>query len=101
MAKWQLTGQEPESSVNLQYGDFSNLPDYQTAFNAVLDANASFNALPSAVRARFNNDPAQFVEFASDPSNSDVLVDLGLAEKPPKHIQEESEIPTSTGEAGN
>ena len=40
-----------------------------------------FLDLPAKVRDRFKNDPGQFLEFATDPSNVDELVKMGLATK--------------------
>lgn len=68
-----------ENAAKGRYLDLTNLPDYQEALNTVLAADAAFDALPSQIRARFNNDPAQFVEFASDSANQDELIRLGLA----------------------
>lgn len=62
-----------------QFGDFSDVLDYQEAQNRIIDAQNLFMELPSKVRDRFNNDPAQFLEFATDPSNIDEMRKLGLA----------------------
>ena len=35
--------------------------------------------MPADVRARFNNDPALFVDFCSDEANLDEMRKLGLA----------------------
>lgn len=61
-----------------QYGDFTGVNDYHTAMNAVIDAQTSFDALPAKVRARFDNDPGQFVEFCLDDNNREEAVSLGL-----------------------
>lgn len=61
-----------------QYGDFTGVNDYHTAMNAVIEAQASFDALPAKVRARFDNDPGRFVEFCLDENNRDEAVSLGL-----------------------
>ena len=47
-----------------QFGDFSDVPDYQTAFERVQAAQAAFDSLPAAVRRRFDNDPALLLEFS-------------------------------------
>lgn len=62
-----------------QYADLTDLPDYQEALNTVIAADAAFMALPSQIRDRFQNDPANFVNFLSDPSNQDEAIRLGLA----------------------
>jgi phage internal scaffolding protein len=41
-------------------------------------AQDSFLALPAKIRSRFGNDPALFVEFASDEANKDEMKALGL-----------------------
>lgn len=51
---------------------------YHDMQNAIADANSAFAALPSSVRARFENDPAKFLEFASDDKNIGELRELGL-----------------------
>lgn len=66
-----------------RYLDLPTEPDYQTALNTVMQAEAAFMELPSKVRERFRNDPALFVEFATDSRNLDEMVALGLAKKPP------------------
>jgi len=62
------------------YGDFSQVNDYHTAMNALIEARNSFEALPAKIRARFENDPGQFVEFCLDDRNRDEAVRLGLVE---------------------
>ena len=78
LRQFNVTGQLPAGSVQPQYGDFSGITDYQSALNAVMAAQDSFLALPAKVRARFDNDPAFFVEFASDEANRDEMKALGL-----------------------
>lgn len=74
------TGVFPESTQK-QYLDVSNIPDYQGALSVVLNAQAQFMSLDAAVRNRFQNDPAQFIEFATNAENQDELIKLGLATK--------------------
>lgn len=76
----------------LKFGDVSSVPDFRAARDAVNAANASFMALPPLVRRRFENDPAQFLDFLSNPANLDEARSLGLAKpkapEPPKVPQE-------------
>lgn len=60
------------------YGDFSNIPDFATAQQIVIDAREKFEALPSRVRAKFDNDPAKLIEFLKDDSNRSEAEALGL-----------------------
>ncbi len=78
LRQFNVTGQLPVGSVQPQYGDFSGITDYQSALNAVMAAQDSFLQLPAKVRAKFDNDPALFVEFASDEANRDEMKALGL-----------------------
>jgi len=78
LRKFNVTGQLPIGSVQPQYGDFSGITDYQSALNAVMAAEDSFLQLPAKVRARFSNDPAVFLDFASDEANKDEMKALGL-----------------------
>lgn len=61
------------------YGDFSDVGSFQEALEIVNFAQQQFNGLDAKVRARFNNDPAQMLEFVGDPANQDEMVKLGLA----------------------
>lgn len=71
----------PAGSRPPMFGDFSNIPDYQTSLQVVIDAQAKFADLPSAVRKRFDNDPGKLIEFLQDASNRDEAVRLGLITK--------------------
>jgi phage internal scaffolding protein len=62
-----------------QYGDFTEVNEYQESLNMVINAQNAFMELPSEIRKRFGNDPGEFFEFATDPDNHDELVKLGLA----------------------
>lgn len=54
------------------YGNFEGVPfDYQTAMNAIIEADRSFMAIPPAVRARFHNNPDELIKFLSDESLKD------------------------------
>lgn len=57
-----------------QYGDFTQI-DYQTAQNQVATVNSMFADLPAQERARFNNEPQQFLEFIAQQSNIDDMSD--------------------------
>lgn len=80
--RFGLTGQLPENVRMPTYQDFDGVMDFQTAMNAIKSAEDSFMRMPANVRARFQNDPAEFVEWCSDPTNLDEARKLGLA--PPK-----------------
>lgn len=66
-----------------QYGDFSEVVDYHTALNTMIDADDAFASLPSRIRGEFLNDPGKFLDFVHDPKNHDQMVKMGLAKAPP------------------
>lgn len=76
--RFGLSGKLPENVRAPQYGDFTGIGDYQQALHAVMDAEASFMAMPADVRTRFGNDAGAFVDFCSDPQNLSELKKLGL-----------------------
>lgn len=69
------------NGLQAQYGDFSELKDYHGSYNQILEAQASFDALPAVIRKRFNNDPGELLKFVADEKNVDEMVELGLATK--------------------
>lgn len=77
VAKAQKTGVLPMKG-NPLYGDFSEVPEYQEALETVRVAGDQFRGLPAHMRERFENDPAQFLRFVSDPSNAGEMAKLGL-----------------------
>ena len=79
MKKWQATGViQHTKQHNGQYGDFSDVSDYQTALEAVSLAQDSFASLPSNIRTRFHNSPGEFLEFMHNPANRQEQLELGL-----------------------
>lgn len=70
------------NNATAQYGDFTEVNEYQESLNRVIAAQDAFMALPSAVRKRFANDPGEFFEFATNPENAAEMVAMGLAEAP-------------------
>lgn len=74
-----------------QYGDFTNVVDYHSALNTMIDADDAFASLPSRIRGEFDNDPGKFLEFVHNPENHDQMVEMGLANRPVAQIQTEGE----------
>jgi phage internal scaffolding protein len=89
-----LTGELPGNTLSPQYGDFTGVLDYHSAVNAVLAAQDDFMALPAQMRSRFNNDPAQLIDFLSLEENREEAIKLGLVAAKPISEQE-----TPIGEA--
>lgn len=87
MAKYHKTGlidwvKDPSKA---DYGDFSQVEDYQTALHQVMEAQEAFMTLSAKVRNKFSNDPAKFIEFMQNPENKDEAIELGLISPPTKN----------------
>lgn len=76
----------------IQFGDFSDVKDFQTAQNAVARATEYFESLPSHVRSSFNNSPSDFLQALNDPEQRSKLEDLGFV------APEEAKAPESTSQ---
>lgn len=66
-----------------RYADLSEIKDYQTSLQTVINAKQAFGILPSEIRKRFLNDPQELLSFLSDPNNRDEAIKLGLINPPP------------------
>lgn len=60
-----------------QYGDVTGL-DFQSAMDIVARGQTMFHDLPSAIRNRFENDAALFLDFISDDRNRKEMAEMGL-----------------------
>jgi len=72
--------------------------DFMDMLNRVNVAQSAFNALPSDVRAKFDNDVAKLLDFVADPANEAVAIDLGLLPKKVVPVEEPAQ-PVGQGEA--
>jgi phage internal scaffolding protein len=90
--RFGLTGRMPDQMVGQlmaqvqippKYNDFGEIIfDYQTAANAVIQADKSFMSLPAKLRSRFSNSPQALLDFLSNDANRDEAVALGLVNPP-------------------
>lgn len=82
---FQVTGMVTHINARAQQGAYLDLPsglDFQASVALVAQARESFMSLPSKIRDRFGNDPAQFLNFLSDPSKLAESYELGIRVKP-------------------
>lgn len=63
------------------FGDFTVGNDFQTIQNTLKASEMAFLELPSRVRERFHNNPAELVSFLQDEGNRKEAEDLGLIDK--------------------
>ena len=81
-----------------QFADVSELGDYKTAVDTVLEAEAIFKKLPMTIKSVVK-DPAGFVDFVNDPENKDQLVKWGLVPGPePAAAVETAEVVAETAD---
>lgn len=81
MAQYERTGVWPlrPTGAEPRYLDLSDVPDFQSAMQLMIDAEAAFMSLPATVRRDFDNDAGKFVAFAEDGENLPKLREWGLA----------------------
>lgn len=75
--QYQQTGMLPQVQPG-QFLDVSVVADYREALAEVRLAESFFSSLPAEVRAEFANDPAEFLDFATDPQNRARMQELKL-----------------------
>lgn len=78
VTRFGLTGKLPEDLRAPVFADFDEVHDFKTAQDAIANANSAFMKMPAAIRARFDNDPQQFLEFCSDDANRSEAEKIGL-----------------------
>lgn len=106
VARFGITGQLParDSLPLITNGDFQEALDFRQVQDLQIAAAKSFMELPANVRARFENDPVQFVEFCSrdDEDSAKEMVRLGIAvpKEVVKKLEESRDNPKPPVEAG-
>lgn len=61
-----------------QFGDFSEVQDFQSAQNKVAQISEYFDSLPAHIRLRFGNRVSEFLTFVTDPANRKACEELGI-----------------------
>ncbi|UOF76684.1 scaffold protein [Microviridae sp.] len=81
--RFGISGKLPDQVAMPKSGDFSGVPDFHTAMNLVRQAQEEFVRIPADVRARFRNDPQEFMNFFENPDNYTEALKLGLVNARP------------------
>lgn len=68
--------------VQPMFGDFTEVTDFRECCDMIAYANEQFNQLPSTVRARFQNNPANLIDFINNAANRDEAIQLGFIPAP-------------------
>lgn len=94
VARYDQTGLIERDHRELIYADVSSVGDYREAVERVRRAEEMFMDIPARVRGRFSNDPAAFLDFATNPENHPEMVEMGLlpAKNEPEATIEEPEV---------
>lgn len=96
--RYHKTGVLPVVNRQMWFMDVSEVGDYRSALEQVERGEKAFMQLPPKVRARFMNDPAEFLDFTSDPANREEMVEMGLIEDvsgvPPEKPAEPDKVET-------
>lgn len=83
MAGYNKTGLVPVCTDQVPLsGDFSQVSDFHTALNVVIQAQESFDLLPAEWRKEFNHDPSEFLAALDDPAQKARLLKAGVIVEP-------------------
>lgn len=78
MSRYMATGELPNIAERApQYLDVTGL-EFQASMDFIAGANTLFHEMPSAIRNRFDNSPALFLDFCSQEKNRPELAEMGL-----------------------
>ena len=82
--RFTQAGLVPAEDPSLYFADVSEVGTFADVLERVEQGRKYFyNKVPAVVRARFDHDPAKFLDFMANPENRDEAVELGLIPKPP------------------
>lgn len=98
--RFNVTGEVPTNVRQPLSMDFIEAIDFHTAQNALIEAQQSFMQMDAKTRARFNNDPGEFIAFFEDEANREEGERLGLInprQKAPEQAPKGPEPVQATG----
>ncbi len=88
--KFMETGEIPLATKQAEFG-FASSMTFTEAMQITAQAKEEFMKLPAKVRSHFKNDPALYLDAASDPEERHTFIDLGLLEADPEEKPPEGE----------
>ncbi len=100
MSRFVKTGNiSPEALSKRQatFADVSEIGDFQECQNQIQDAHKAFMTLPPDLRARFENEPAQLLDFMKDENNREEAIELGIITKATETTPEPTPEPKANG----
>ncbi len=86
MKKYQKTGAVAHfNKMSARYEDVSPI-DFKQAMDTITSTQQMFEALPSTLRNKFHEDPAEFLDFVQDDKNKQEMISLGMIDERPGSI---------------
>jgi len=82
------------ATYGAHYSEMPTLHDFHEAMTLVTEAQQMFEELPAQTRSDFKNDPAEFLDFVTNPENEAAMIEMGLAAP---HPVIEPELPLDAG----
>lgn len=92
--RYGITGQFPENHRIPEYGDFTEIKDFQSAIAAIETAQTNFMQLPANTRAFFDNNPQKLLEFCANPANIEQARQMHL------NVRQTNKSANTTGHPG-
>lgn len=84
MNRYLATGEMPVINERApQFLDVSSGFDFAAMQDQIIEAEGLFAELPSLLRNRFANNPAEFLAYCADPQNTPEMLKLGLLRERP------------------
>lgn len=79
--QYRTSGMLAHVNAKAAQGAYQDLPDsvdFQESLHIIMVAEEAFMTLPSKVREKFGQDPAEFLAFLNNPDNADEARALGI-----------------------
>jgi len=94
--KYEKTGLLPQRKAQPIEGPVPDVNSYHQAMTILVEAQTAFNELPSDIREKFNNNPAEFLEFVNDEENQEEMKEMGLTN--PEEVAETMKVEVVGGD---
>lgn len=94
LKKYLQTGQLPIGKKQAEFG-YATSQSFTESMFIVASAKEEFAKLPSEVRTHFNNDPAQYLDAALDPSKRSLFEKFGIVDPLPSETTEAPSEPAT------
>ena len=66
------------NAVQGRYEDYPTAFEFKEAQDLIANAKSMFETVPHEIRAKFHNEPGEFVDFMTNEANRDAIFELGI-----------------------